>query len=181
MKTRFEIPLSQKITPETPFDDAFNITRRNHVMFMISGLVYVLVAWLIQQFVWGGQPTGFLNLPELTYLMLAGAAVVLTLAAIAALFLILPKMTSPAAVLDKKDISTVETLGFELSQAHMVRIVAAQTPAILGLVLYLLNGNIPHMIIFVAISLLLLLATFPRRDDWEEGKRLFERQKAMRG
>ncbi len=49
MSGKFGIFQTRKATKETPFDETFGITRRAHVMYMISGLTYLLVAWLLQQ------------------------------------------------------------------------------------------------------------------------------------
>jgi len=180
MSGKFGIFQTRKATKETPFDETFGITRRAHVMYMISGLTYLLVAWLLQQNVWMGQQVGFIDLPPATYLALLAAAGVITVIVTAALLFYLPKITAPAAVLSRKSPRTQEAFGFELYQAHIMRIIAAQTPAILGLVLFLLNGSIPHMLIFVIVSWMLLLLTFPRKEAWEEAKMLFEKQQLMR-
>ena len=172
---------SQKVTKETPFDEAFSATRRIYVTYIASGLIYVLVARLLQEGVWMNGRAGFIGLPPATYLALLAAAGVITVIVTAALFFYLPKITSPAAVLAKKSPETEEAFGFELYQTHVMRLIAAQTPAILGLLLFLLNGSIPHMLIFVIISWTLLLLTFPRKDAWNEAKALFENQKVMQG
>ena len=176
MSGKFEIFQAKKITKETPFDEAFSGARRIYVTYIASGLIYVLVARLLQQGVWMGGQDGFIGLPQATYLALLAAAGAITVIVTAALFFYLPKITAPAAVLAKKSPQTEEAFGFELFQAHIMRLIAAQTPAILGLVLFLLNGSILHMLVFVIISWLLLLLTFPRKEAWEEAKLLFEKK-----
>jgi len=173
--SKIEFSLFKKATPETDFEESLGITRLNSFIFMLSDIIYILVAWLIQQNVWGGEQMGFVNLPKATYTQALIAVGVVTLISVAIQFFYLPKITSPAALLNKNQISSLNELGYRLNQAHLLRIAVAQVPAILGLVLYLLNGNIPHMIVFVLVSFITLLLIFPRQETWDEAKRLFRK------
>lgn len=61
-----------------------------------------------------------------------------------------------------------------MSKAHSVRIALADAIAVFGLVLFLLNGNLLHLLAFIGIAFVLLLLIFPRKAEWAEAQTLIE-------
>jgi len=45
--------------------------------------------------------------------------------------------------------------------------------AILGLVLFLFNGRLSHLVAFVLLSFVLMLSFFPRWSAWEEARNAY--------
>ncbi len=154
----------------TSYEEYFQRLRYTHTLFMISPVIYVLVAVLLKQEVLGPQG-GFVDLPSAEYNILS---FVLLLAAIvvgvAACFLV-PQRHPIAGLIEQSD--SLLALGSALFQKHILRVTLADTPAIFGVTLFLLNGVMAHLVAFVLLSLLLLLVLFPRWATWAEARREF--------
>ena len=177
---QFRNPFSAKLDENITFDRAFNASRILTFVYSASVLVYVVVAAALVQFVPVAR-MGFVGFPEATYgnlLILASAAALLILAAV---LLVAPRFTSAEALLARKKIETIDKLGYELLRAHSTVVAFITTIAILGLMLFLFNGHLLHMIPFAILSILLQLYNLPRKEAWEEAKALFEKQKVMQG
>jgi len=159
----------------TTVAEAFNSMRLAHIQFLISGFTYIVVAWLLRKNVPGAEH-GFVDLPASQYNSLLYLAFVLSLGAAGLLFAyIIPRHTLVAAA-QQESVNTLPALLKALQQTHLLRIVIADIPAILGLVLFLLNGQMEPLVSLVGVSWLLLLVPSPRREDWEEAEQVFRRR-----
>ena len=159
----------------TTVAEAYHAMRLAHVQFLFSGLTYIVVAWLLRRNVPGAEH-GFVDLPASQYNPLLYLAFVISLAAAVLLFAyIIPRHTLLAPA-QQENVNTLPALLKALQQTHLLRIVIADIPAILGLVLFLLNGQMEPLVSLVGVTWLLLLVTFPRREDWEEAEQVFRRR-----
>jgi len=159
----------------TTVADALRAMRLAHIQFFLSSFSYILVAWLLRQMVPGAE-RGFVDLPASQYNSLLYLAFVLSLAAAVLLFAyIVPRRTLVVAA-QQEDVNSLPALIKALQQTHLLRVVVADFPAILGVVLFLLNGQMEPLLSLVGVTWLLLLVTFPRREDWEEAEQVFRRR-----
>jgi hypothetical protein len=71
------------------------------------------------------------------------------------------------AILKRSKSSDVPTLARKMLTATAVSILAAETPALLGLLMFLLGGVYREFYIALAFSLLVILVYFPRQYQWE--------------
>ncbi len=157
------------------FAEIYSQTRSMHLAFLMSTVVYVIMGFVIKNFVMGTEP-GFVGLSASTYLML-GLIFLLASVVIGYLLLVdLPRRNSPQNILARKDVSSPLELGPALQAAHILRVALAEALAVFGLVLFLLNGNPYHLLVFAAFAFSLLLVIYPRRPEWDEAKTLAERE-----
>jgi len=177
---QFRNPFIPQITKDITFDQAFKTGRRLTLVYILSNLVYVVVAVLLVRSVPVAH-MGFVGFPDATYLNFVILAAAVSLVLLIVILLVLPRFISPQALLARKQIETVDNLGYELLQAQLMRITLAQAIAIFGLMLFLFNGHWLHMIPFALLSILLLTLKFPRKEQWDEAKRLFETHQLLRG
>ncbi len=172
----FSANLDENIT----FDRAFNVSRILTFVYSASVLVYVVVATALVQFVPVAR-MGFVGFPKSTYGNIIILAIVAALLILAGVLFVAPRFTSAEALLARKKIATIDKLGYELLRVHRTMVAFITAIAIFGLVLFLFNGHLLHMIPFAILSILLQLYNLPRKEAWEEAKMLFERQQLMRG
>lgn len=180
MNRRPRMTLFPRIDKTTPYRTSYRITRFVQYVFMASVLVYVLVAW--QLTVWVPVASeGFVSLPEQTYVWVVAVAVIIAVTLIVAQVVAAQRLTEPRILLKRRRIRTLEELGYYLSQAQTLHTTLAESVAVLGVVLFLLNGRWVHMLPFAAVGLLMHLLYLPRWEDWEEARKLFEREQMLRG
>ncbi len=172
MGKQMGVSLIKPVDKNTPFNEALRSTQTLQGVYAGSSLIYLLVAKILSSV--PSLPRGFVQWPESQYEQLLWGAAAITAIVVGITFLLLPKITSPAALIQKKQIASLEELGYELRQTHILKIVVMQIPAILGLVLFLFNGHWLHMIPFVLVNLFLLAATAPTQSAWEKAKMQFE-------
>ncbi len=120
MPRKFQLFSSQKVDKTTPFPQTFQYAKRIHFIYILSVLSYVVVAWELLQYVPVARE-GFAPLPATTYFRFLLLAVLLSILLMGGLFLFLPKITSPAAIIHRKHPLTLEAFGFELLQAQILR------------------------------------------------------------
>jgi hypothetical protein len=71
------------------------------------------------------------------------------------------------AILKQTRSSDVHMLARKMQTATVITIIAAEIPALLGLLMFLLGGVYREFYIALAYSLLVILIYFPRRSQWE--------------
>jgi hypothetical protein len=71
------------------------------------------------------------------------------------------------AVLKRSQLSDVHVLARKMVMATAVTVAAAEIPALLGVVMFLLGGLYKESYIALAYSLLVILIYFPRQSQWE--------------
>jgi hypothetical protein len=71
------------------------------------------------------------------------------------------------AILKRNKSSDVPTLALKMRTATAVTVLAAEIPALLGLLMFLLGGVYREFYIALAYSLLVLFIYFPRQHHWE--------------
>ena len=169
MSKLFSALMDQKVDDNTPFEEIFAKTKFVHFFFITSALIYVLLASQLQQYVF--EPgSGFVTLPSTEYMLLLGVLVVAAFVCAAIVLLVLPKRNTVEFLVEKRNVKSLNQLGLGLREEHLRRVIFCNTIAIFGLVLFLLNGNIFHLIPFVAVSILLLILIYPRWANWEAAK-----------
>jgi hypothetical protein len=166
-------PLSNK-TPPQDLDAAFRQVRLTHLAFLASTLIYGLVGILLKQFIMGAEP-GFVGLDPSTYFMLLVLFIIISVGLGFVVLVVLPRRNSPQHLVKSEAVSSSAELGQALFKAHSIRIAMTEAIAIFGLVLFLLNGNLLHLLVFIGIAfVLLLLLIFPRKAEWAEAQTLIE-------
>ncbi|HEY63513.1 MAG TPA: hypothetical protein G4O02_02980 [Caldilineae bacterium] len=135
--------------------------------FRGSTLLYVAIGWLIYRLL--GGHGGLVNLPRSTYLLvlvvmaLAGAATVGVLT-----FFLPARLTNPERLAQLPGMNRRSAVVAQLQRAFMIAVSGANLVAMLGLVLFLLNGQMPHLIAFTLAALIVLGMTTPEQERWEE-------------
>ncbi len=157
------------------FTEIYNQTRTVHLAFLMSTVVYVILGFVINNFIMGTM-SGFVGLPFSIYLVLIIVFLLVSGLIIYLLLVELPRRNSAQNILARKDVSSPLELGQALQATHMMRIALTQAIAIFGLVLFLLNGNLYHLLVFAAVACGLFIVIFPRRSEWDEAKALAERE-----
>ncbi len=157
------------------FAEIYSQTRTVHLAFLMSTVVYVILGFVIKNFVMGTE-SGLVGLPALTYLMLRLIFLLVSVVIAYLLLFELPRRNSVQKILARKDVSSPLELGQALQAAHMMQVSLAQAIAIFGLLLFLLNGNLFHLFVFAAFAFTLLVGIYPRRSEWDEAKALAERE-----
>jgi hypothetical protein len=71
------------------------------------------------------------------------------------------------AIFKRSKLSDVKTLVYKLQTVTAITMLVAETPAILGFLLFLLGGFYREFYIALAYSLLVIFVYFPRRHAWE--------------
>jgi hypothetical protein len=71
------------------------------------------------------------------------------------------------AILKRNKLSDLHILARKMLTATVITILAAEIPALLGLLMFLLGGVYREFYIALAYSLLVILIYFPRRSQWE--------------
>lgn len=161
----------QFVPAATSFEGFFQVTRKVHWIFAVSPLIYVLVALVLKR--WVLQPQGgFVDFAVAEYnLALLGAGLA-SIGMCFALYFLLPRWQSVAKLI--KQSTSLLDLGAQLYRVHLQRVQIAMIPAILGLVLFLLNGILEHLVVFSLITLLLLVVMRPRWSVWQQAETAFE-------
>lgn len=135
-------------------------TRTLHLSFMAGVVIYGLVAYLAKTQIMGEDP-GFVGLDHATYTLLlyaaAGLSVILTVVAL----VLLPKPTLRDQIMARLTTPVEDTPAAKARAYHILRVAVIETIAILGLVLFLLNGNLTHLWWFLGAALGLLVVIFP--------------------
>ncbi len=157
------------------FAEIYSQTRSAHLAFLISPIIYVILGFVIKNFVMGTEP-GLVGLSASAYLMLQ--LIFLLVSAVIGYLLLfeLPRRNSPQNILARKDVSSSLELGQALQVTHMIQVFLAVAIAIFGLLLFLLNGRLFHLFVFATFAFSLLIVIYPRRSRWEEAKSLAERE-----
>lgn len=166
--------------PGTPtsgdIDTIFRQGRYVHIRFLVSTVVFGLLGILIKLFIINSEP-GFVGLSASTYSFLFTLLAIISIALIFIILYVLPRRNSAQNLVEREGISSSEELGKVLYIAHMARISLAQGIAVLGLVLFLLNGNLIHLFGFGVVAFVLLLLTFPRWSEWDEAQALIDKDR----
>ena len=141
---------------------------RTFLWFFRGGVVlYAIIGLLIYKA--SGHPAGFVNLPGPTYLLVAMILVAMATAAVGFLTFFLPaRLTDPERLVRLPGMNRLSAVVAQLQRAFMISVSGANTVAVLGLVLFLLNGRILDLFGFTVAALAVLAVTTPQRDHWEE-------------
>jgi hypothetical protein len=124
---------------------------------MISSLVvYVLVVEVVSRTAAVGMST---QPPEIVRWILYGVA----LSMVFACNLVRPFMLRGVRPAPE---GTVDEMVARLTTAHVVTAALAETPAVVGLVLYFIGGQSADFYILAVVSLYLLMRHFPRLGQW---------------
>lgn len=133
-----------------------------HLSFMVGVVIYGVVAYLLKTQVMLDEP-GFVGLDAATYglLLYAAAGISVILAVVALVILPQPqwreKITARLTTQSAGDSPAVKERGY-----HILRIALIETIAVMGLCLFLLNGNLTHLWWFLGAALGLLVVIFPQ-------------------
>jgi hypothetical protein len=153
-------PPSRFVPPASTFEGYYRATRSLYRVFLLSPLIYILVGGAIKRFVMLPQG-GFVDFAPAEYNLILAAMTLISLLLVAVASFVLPRVRPLSALVAHS--ASLPDLGAALSREQMLKMQMVQAPAIFGLVLFLLNGNLWHLILF---SLLTALAQILVRVDW---------------
>lgn len=159
---------SDKSEPVT-FDGLYASTRTMHLVFLGSTIIYVVVGLLVKSFVMEGEP-GFADLPRSIY---SALFVIMSAVSVALGYLTLaglPRRPAGQGSPAGSGVSSSVDLGRQLLLRHLIRLAFSDTIAIFGLVLFLSNGSLLPLLLFPGVTFALLVAIYPRREQWEEAR-----------
>ena len=138
--------------------------RTLHLSFMGAVVIYGVVAYLLKSQVMLDDP-GFVGLDAATYsLLLTGAIGISVILAVVALVL-LPQPSWRARIMARLTKPVEDTPQAKAQAYHILRVAVIETIAVLGLTLFLLNGNLTHLWWFLGGALALLVVIFPTGQE----------------
>lgn len=148
----------------TSFEGYFNATRTLSRVFAFSPLIYVLVGLALRAF---AMPPGrgFTDLNPSDYNIAFALAGVASFGLVAVACFVLPQFRPVSRLVEQS--SSALDLAAALSRAHLQRVQLMQVPAIMGLVLFLMNGILWHLVLFTALSLVGQLLIPLSRSEWD--------------
>lgn len=171
-------PPSRSVPLATSFEGYYQATRTLYRTFFASPIIYILAGWAIKNFAMSPQG-GFVDFPPAEYNVILAIAGLTSLALIAAAHFLLPRLRPVSALVRQS--ATVLDLGNALLRAQMLRMQMVQAPAIFGLVLFLLNGILLHLVLFTVLTLLAQVLERVEPSTWEAARNEFETSRPAAG
>jgi hypothetical protein len=152
--------------PATSPEQVFQTNRVLHMTFVAAVFVYIAVAEIIR---WGdsefAERGGFVALGDEIWLV-RGILVVVSGIQLVLTHTLYGDAFVRNTIRRSKDV-TDETVIVSLQSTFIVRLALAESVAIYGLVLYMMNGERLDLYAFCAAALLNLLFIRPQRSEWE--------------
>ncbi len=135
--------------------------------FRGSVLLYGAIGLLLRRAIepWGG----LVNLPDAAYnRVLIALAVISAISLALFMFLIPTRLVDPERLVHRAEMNRLSAVVARLQRAFMIAISSAHFVALLGLGLFLLNGRLLDMGVFILAALIGLMITTPREERWQE-------------
>lgn len=152
--------------PSTP-DEAFRNVALIHASFLVAAVIYVVVG---EVNAWANEPFDGLGGASLQDQELWLRLGLLTFTAVN--FVLAFLVYASEATVDrfvrsiKQEIPDTMRVAHGLTTTHILRIAGLQSPAILGLLLFLFGGERLDLYLFSGLAVAGLIATWPRRGEW---------------
>ena len=129
-------------------------------------ILYMVAALLLRNAL--GRAGGLVNLPRAAYGQLLVLLLLLALAILALVtFLIPARLADPERLARQAGVNRLSAVVSRLQRAFMVAVTGAHAVALLGVALFLLNGRMADLGVFVLLSLAGLAVITPRQERWE--------------
>ena len=134
--------------------------RTLHLSFMAAVVIYGVVAYLLKSQVMLDDP-GFVGLDAATYTLLLTGATGLSVILAVVVLGVLPQPQMRDRIMPRLTTPVADTPEAKAQAYHILRVAVIEAIAILGLMLFFLNGNLTHLWWFLGGALALLVVIFP--------------------